>query len=70
MLYHIRAYRLRLKPFLFHFKGEKLVNKISREEFLDAYMNQHSNTRGETFQSNSDRLFNWLHNHGYIEVDS
>ena len=46
-----------------------MVAKISREEFLDAYMNQHSNTRGETFQSNSDRLFYWLRNHGYIKAD-
>jgi len=45
-----------------------MVNKISQEEFLEAYMKNHRNNRGESFKTNADRLFNYLRASGYIEV--
>lgn len=46
----------------------KVVHKISQEEFLEAYMKNHRNNRGECFKTNADRLFNYLRTSGYIEA--
>jgi hypothetical protein len=33
---------------------------FTKEEFRAAYMKHHSNKTGETFQTNADRLYNWI----------
>lgn len=43
-----------------------MTRQITKEDFLHAYMNTHSNKRGESYQTNSDRLFEWLRANDYI----